>query len=106
MSQATTASRAAKVQAIADLDADLVVPLQDALPPADTLAVTCDHATPCELGIHASDPVPAAVAGPGIAPDQVRAFSEPAARHGGLPVGRAQHLIGWLSASRAETACR
>jgi 2,3-bisphosphoglycerate-independent phosphoglycerate mutase len=97
---------AAKVQAIADLDAHLVIPLQDALPPADTMVVTCDHATPCELGIHASDRVPAAVAGPGIAPDQVRAFSESAARHGALPVGRAQDLLGWLAASRPETTCR
>jgi 2,3-bisphosphoglycerate-independent phosphoglycerate mutase len=96
----------AKVQAITDLDADLVMPLQDALPGPDTLVVTCDHATPCELGIHASDPVPAAVAGPGIAPDQVRVFSEQAARHGGLPIGRAQQLIGWLAATGAEAAWR
>lgn len=97
---------AAKVQAITDLDAGLVVPLQDALDPADTLVVTCDHSTPCELGIHASDRVPAAVAGPGIAPDQVRVFSEPAALHGGLPVSRAQDLIRWLSTTRTDAECR
>jgi 2,3-bisphosphoglycerate-independent phosphoglycerate mutase len=90
----------AKVRAIADIDASLVTPLYDALGPADTLVVTCDHATPCDLGIHASDRVPALVVGPGIAADRVRAFSEAAVAEGDLPVKRACELMPWLAEIR------
>jgi 2,3-bisphosphoglycerate-independent phosphoglycerate mutase len=95
----------AKAQAITDLDADLVAPLQDALTPSDTLVVTCDHATPCELGIHAPDRVPAAVVGPSIPADQVRVFSERAAAAGKLPVTRASDLMPWLQQVCGGTPC-
>jgi 2,3-bisphosphoglycerate-independent phosphoglycerate mutase len=86
----------AKVAAITDLDANLIGPLRAALGPADTLVVTCDHATPCEMGIHAPDRVPLAVAGPGITPDMVTVFSEAAAGEGSVPVKRASELMPWL----------
>jgi 2,3-bisphosphoglycerate-independent phosphoglycerate mutase len=89
----------AKVAAVAEIDEDVVGPMTAALAPDDTLVVTCDHATPCELGIHSADPVPAVVAGPGVRPDAVRAFSERAARDGGLPSGRACELMSWLTAT-------
>ncbi|GAA0936086.1 CMP-5'-phosphonoformate--3-phosphoglycerate phosphonoformyl transferase [Nonomuraea longicatena] len=89
-----------KARAIADIDAHLVGPLRTALGPADTLVVTCDHATPCEAGIHTDDRVPLAVAGPGIAPDEVTAFGEAAAARGALPVKRASDLMPWLTSLR------
>lgn len=92
----------AKVQAVSDLDAGLVAPLLDRLGPADTLVVTCDHATPCELGIHAADRVPAAVTGPGVPADGVRRFSEAAVAGGSLPVERACELLPWLGKVREE----
>lgn len=86
-----------KVRAIADLDAHLIGPLRAVLGPADTLAVTCDHATPCEVGIHTDDRVPLAVAGPGIRPDGVVRFDEAAVARGSLPISRASELMPWLA---------
>lgn len=95
-----------KVQAIAALDAYLVRPLLDALSPADTLVVTCDHATPCEVGIHSPDRVPAATVGPGIPADEVLTFTEKSVACGELPVTRASELMTWLRAARrATTPC-
>ncbi|MEW9553276.1 CMP-5'-phosphonoformate--3-phosphoglycerate phosphonoformyl transferase [Nonomuraea sp. NPDC050783] len=92
-----------KVRAIADLDACLIGPLRAALRPSDTLVVTCDHATPCEAGIHTDDKVPIAVAGPGIRPDAVRRFDEEAVSRGGLPIGRASELMPWLAKVRERS---
>lgn len=86
-----------KVRAIADIDATFLAPLMDALTPQDTLVITCDHATPCELGIHAPDPVPAVVVGPGLPVDTVCEFGERAMARGGLPVRRASALLPWLA---------
>lgn len=85
-----------KVQAIADIDEYFLGPLVAALSPADLLVVTCDHATPCEFGIHTPDRVPAVVVGPGIKPDGVTAFGERAAKAGGLLAGRADELMAAL----------
>ncbi|MFJ8473572.1 CMP-5'-phosphonoformate--3-phosphoglycerate phosphonoformyl transferase [Kitasatospora sp. NPDC094011] len=90
----------AKVRAIAALDAHLVGPLTAALTPSDTVVVTCDHSTPCELGIHAPDPVPLTVAGPGVAADDCTAFGERASARGALPLRRACELMDWLFEER------
>jgi 2,3-bisphosphoglycerate-independent phosphoglycerate mutase len=89
-----------KVAAIADIDRAFVGPLREALSPADTLAVTCDHATPCELGIHAPDRVPVTIVAPGLEPDGVVTFSERAAADGTLSALRASDLLPWLLAAR------
>ncbi|MBE1489814.1 CMP-5'-phosphonoformate--3-phosphoglycerate phosphonoformyl transferase [Plantactinospora soyae] len=85
-----------KVTAIGDIDGGFVGPLRARLGPLDTLVVTCDHATPCELGIHAPDRVPTVVTGPGVRPDGVTGFGERAAAGGGLPAARASELLPWL----------
>ncbi|MFF4031277.1 CMP-5'-phosphonoformate--3-phosphoglycerate phosphonoformyl transferase [Streptomyces sviceus] len=90
----------AKVRAIEALDTHLVGPLVSALTPADTLVVTCDHSTPCALGIHAPDPVPLTVAGPTIAPDDCVTFGERACATGSLPLTRACELMDWLFKDR------
>ncbi|MEU4833786.1 CMP-5'-phosphonoformate--3-phosphoglycerate phosphonoformyl transferase [Streptosporangium sp. NPDC023615] len=91
-----------KVRAIADIDAHLVGPLRAALGPADVLVVTCDHATPCAIGIHTADRVPLAVVGPGVVPDAVAEFGEAAASRGDLPVKRAAELMPWLTQVRGR----
>jgi len=48
------------------------------------VAVTGDHATPCALGFHTGDPVPALLAGPGSRRDGVGRFGETACMRGGL----------------------
>lgn len=88
----------AKAEAIADIDAHLIGPLVTALGVAATLVVTCDHATPCGLGLHAADRVPVTVAGPGVPADGVRAFGEGAAAGGALPVAHASDLLAWVLA--------
>ncbi len=53
------------------------------------IAVTADHATPCELKSHSADPVPLLVSGGGIRLDATRSFGEREAAKGelGLLVG-------------------
>lgn len=94
----------AKVAAIEEIDEHFVGPLVAALRDGDTLVATCDHATPCELGIHAPDPVPVAVAGPRTPADGTAAFGERAAASGALAGRRACELLPWLRAARAEVA--
>jgi len=54
----------------------------------DNLAfiITSDHATPCYLKAHSSDPVPLVVYCEGIAPDGVQRFDEESCKHGSLGV--------------------
>jgi len=89
-----------KVDGIAGIDHDFLGPLLSMLGPTDTLVVTCDHATPCEVGLHSSDPVPVVVVGPDIVPDGCISFGERAAAAGGLPIKRAcellPHLLGLI----------
>lgn len=52
---------------------------------ADTLIIICsDHTTPVSVMDHSGDPVPLAIAGPGVRTDGVGVFSECAAARGGL----------------------
>lgn len=85
-----------KVRAVTDIDAAFVGPLRDAVGADDVVVVTCDHATPCELGIHAPDRVPLVVAGGGVKPDGVGEFGERSCAAGGLPLDRAADLLPWL----------
>jgi 2,3-bisphosphoglycerate-independent phosphoglycerate mutase len=94
----------AKTAAVAEIDEHVIGPLVATLDATDTLVVTCDHATPCELGIHSPDPVPTVAAGPGVAPDGVAAFDERAVRDGGLPPHRACELMPWLRRTRLAAA--
>jgi 2,3-bisphosphoglycerate-independent phosphoglycerate mutase len=48
------------------------------------IAVTADHATPCELRGHSADPVPLLVHGGGVRPDATRSFGEREAARGDL----------------------
>lgn len=86
-----------KTEAVADIDSGLIGPLVRGLRPADSVVVTCDHATPCELQIHAPDRVPAVVAGPRVRADVVDVFSESDAAAGQLAPGRACELLPWLT---------
>jgi len=86
-----------KTEAIAGIDAFFVRQLVDRLGPNDRLVVTCDHATPCELGIHAPDPVPTVLFGPGIEANGATAFSETQAARRALPFARAHDLMPYMA---------
>lgn len=52
---------------------------------ADTLiAITADHSTPCEVGEHTGDPVPAVIWGKGVRTDQQVTYGEGSCALGGL----------------------
>jgi 2,3-bisphosphoglycerate-independent phosphoglycerate mutase len=51
---------------------------------ATLVAVTADHATPCELGAHSADPVPLLLSGARITPDRAGRFTEASASRGAL----------------------
>jgi 2,3-bisphosphoglycerate-independent phosphoglycerate mutase len=86
----------AKVQAIERIDEGLLRRLYEGRGPDDLLVVTSDHATPCELGIHAADRVPALVCGRGVPANGAAGFSEREAARGGLPLRRAVELMPYL----------
>ncbi|MCW1301166.1 MAG: 2,3-bisphosphoglycerate-independent phosphoglycerate mutase [Candidatus Nanoarchaeia archaeon] len=48
------------------------------------ICVTCDHATPCELGRHSNDPVPVLISGGKIKGDGIDNFSESSCRRGSI----------------------
>lgn len=60
----------------------------------DVIIVTCDHATPCELGIHSDDKVPVLLSGSRIKPDGNQRFNEISAAQGGT--GRAVDILRYV----------
>ena len=58
--------------------------------------VSCDHATPCELGMHSKDPVPLVIAGEKIVPDNTTHFDENNALLGKCPVDRAVDILDYI----------
>ena len=48
---------------IEEIDADFFGPISELLPDEPTIAVSCDHATPCVLKMHSADPVPLLITG-------------------------------------------
>jgi 2,3-bisphosphoglycerate-independent phosphoglycerate mutase len=86
-----------KAAALAGIDSSFIGPLRRLLGTGDLLVVTGDHATPCELGIHAADPVPTLAYGPGIPADRAERFTEREAAAGALPVSHATALVSYLA---------
>ncbi len=78
-----------KIQCIEDLDRRLVQRILNGLEKKKieaVVAVLPDHPTPVELGKHAREPVPVAIRGPGIQPDEVTVFDEESVKKGGFGV--------------------
>jgi 2,3-bisphosphoglycerate-independent phosphoglycerate mutase len=76
---------AKKQQVIEEIDAHFFGPLREAFDPGAMLvAVTADHATPCELRGHSADPVPLLVSGGSAKPDAAGRYTERAAAKGAL----------------------
>ncbi|MGH2375697.1 MAG: alkaline phosphatase family protein, partial [bacterium] len=76
---------AGKRRIVEEIDAHFFGPLVTAIDLATTIvAVTADHATPCELRGHSADPVPLLVAGAARPPDRAGRFTEASAARGAL----------------------
>jgi 2,3-bisphosphoglycerate-independent phosphoglycerate mutase len=84
-----------KRKAIEDFDREVVTPIVEAAKNRNDLAVliTCDHRTPLEKRTHTREPVPFAYWGPGVKPDRVTVFSEPAAEEGVFDIIEGHDLL-------------
>lgn len=84
-----------KIQAIEDFDAKIVAPClayQDQHP--DTRILVCpDHYTTIETKTHAGGPVPFALCGAGVSPNETNQYSEQLARDSGVLIEAGHTLI-------------
>jgi 2,3-bisphosphoglycerate-independent phosphoglycerate mutase len=60
------------------------------------VALLPDHPTPVATGSHANDPVPVAIAGAGIEPDDTRTFDEASAAKGSLGMLEGDAFVKWV----------
>jgi 2,3-bisphosphoglycerate-independent phosphoglycerate mutase len=90
-----------KRRVIEDIDAHFFGTLLPLLDPAKTIvAVTADHATPCELRGHSADPVPLLVAGGDARPDGAGRYTERTAANGALGHIRGVDIVPLLAQRR------
>jgi 2,3-bisphosphoglycerate-independent phosphoglycerate mutase len=94
-----------KVRAIERIDAVFFHDFLKRVRPGDAVVVTADHATPCEMGIHSADPVPALLCGAAIEPDSTDAFSELAASKGRMPARRGVDVMPMVIGMLADNPC-
>lgn len=85
-----------KVQAIEKIDKYFMSELKKHLSPEDMVIVTCDHATPCTLGIHSSDPVPILICGQSVEADGTICFSEKDAALGKANIFKATDIFHYV----------
>jgi 2,3-bisphosphoglycerate-independent phosphoglycerate mutase len=84
-----------KIRAIEDFDARVVAPFMDYLRahPNTRLLVAPDHVTAISTKTHAHGPVPFAICGQGVQPDDAVTYSESAARATGVLIDRGHLLL-------------
>ncbi len=83
-----------KLRAIEEFDSKIVAPILKALAGKPyNFAVLPDHPVPIKLRKHTTKPVPLAICGPEIEPDQVSAYSETLAPTGALGMLQKEELI-------------
>ena len=73
----------AKIKAIEDVDGRVVKRIHEGLKDKPSrILVLPDHRTPLTLRTHSAEPVPFAIWGEGISPDDMESFSEKSAEKG------------------------
>ncbi len=85
-----------KIRAIENFDRKIVGPVIDFLKEggcAYRAMVIPDHPTPVKLRTHTADPVPFAICGTGIEPDDVTVFTEKAAKFGSMGIKKGSDLM-------------
>jgi 2,3-bisphosphoglycerate-independent phosphoglycerate mutase len=88
-----------KIKAIELFDQRIVGPMIEGLRSRGDdwrLLLMPDHATPIAIRTHTSEPVPFAIMGKGIEPDEVESFDEESAKNGGYGMVEATRLIEML----------
>jgi len=73
-----------KVEVIEWISRELTPLVDEVFDKGYYIAITGDHATPCEVGEHRGDPVPLAIAGPDVRKDRVEKFDEVSCARGGI----------------------
>lgn len=83
-----------KLQAITEFDANIVVPVLEALRGKNiNFAILPDHPVPVKLRQHTTTPVPLAICGSSFPPDAIGSFSEQLAPAGSLGLLRKDELV-------------
>ena len=85
-----------KILAIEKIDRFLFKELLKSEQGDSIFIITCDHATPCELGIHSNDKVPLLISGKGICKDGSVHFDEKTASRGKCPVKKASEVMNFV----------
>jgi 2,3-bisphosphoglycerate-independent phosphoglycerate mutase len=85
-----------KIRAIENFDRKITGPVIDFLKDggcAYRVMIMPDHPTPVKLKTHTAEPVPFAIAGTGIEPDEVTVFTERSAKSGSMGVKKGSDLM-------------
>ncbi len=86
-----------KIEAIEFIDKYFLSNLIKDIKEEDIVIVTCDHATPCELKIHATDKVPVLISGENMENDGSTKFNEENAIRGKLPIEKAIDIFPYIT---------
>lgn len=89
-----------KVKAIEKIDSCFIERIVRKKAKEDIVVVTCDHATPCILGVHSNDKVPLLISKEGIQADGLIHFDEKNAVQGSCPISKAVDLMQYLTGGR------
>jgi len=85
-----------KVEAIEVIDKYFVSNLIKDVDDEDIIVVTCDHSTPCQLGIHSADDVPLMIYSKKLLSDNLNKFCESNALKGSLKIKKAIEIIPYI----------
>lgn len=85
-----------KVEAIELIDQYFIREIVEHLSKSDIVVITCDHATPCELGIHSNDRVPLLISGREFDKDKFQHMDESNAGKGSCPVKNAVDVMEYV----------
>ena len=87
-----------KVRAIENFDGKITGRILGGLPAEDAYRVLIlpDHPTPVKKRTHTADPVPFAMSGEGITPDDVTVFTERSAKAGSVSLKQGAELMKML----------
>lgn len=86
-----------KVKAIEKIDSCFISRIAMKKEKDDVVVVTCDHSTPCILGVHSNDRVPLLISKESILADGQDHFDEKNAAEGSCPVLKAIDLMQYLT---------
>lgn len=85
-----------KVEAIEIIDKYFLSNFIKDIDENDIVIVTCDHSTPCELGIHSTDQVPLLIYSKKLESDNKEKFCEKCASMGTLQINKAIEIIPYV----------